>query len=163
MVVVIMGVAGAGKTTVGRALAAGLGWEFHDADALHDSAAIARMAAGVPLTDTERGPWLARVRGVIEEALAAGRDVVVACSALREQYRQELLAGHPEVFVAFLAAGRTLLHERLEHRVGHFAGPALLDSQLAALEPPSDVLTLDAALPVETLVAQIRASLPRRG
>src|SRR4051812_21711353 len=157
MVIVIMGVAGVGKTTVGRALAADLGWAFYDADALHAPDAIAQMAHGEPLTDAQRQPWLHRVREVIATLLEEGGDAVLACSALRQQYRDVLAAAGPGVQFVLLDADPRLVRARLASRDGHFAKPELLDSQLAALEPPGDALTLDAALPVAALVRQIRA------
>lgn len=160
MVVVIMGVSGVGKTTVGQALAAALGWTFHDADDFHTPEAVAQMRSGQRLTDAQRHPWLLRIRAVIEEALVQNRDIVVACSALRESYRQTLLADDPRVYVVYLEANPAIIRERLARRVGHFAGTSLLDSQFSALEPPAGVLTLNAALPVNTLIAAIISRLP---
>ena len=166
MVIVVMGASGAGKTTVGRALAAAMGWTFRDADDLHAPEAIAQMARGEPLTDAQRQPWLWRVRGVIETEMAAGRSMVVACSALRAQHRRILAGEGGDVRFVFLQASPDLLRVRLANRGGHFAGPELVDSQLATLEPPADALTVDAGLPVETLVGRIQASVtaspPRR-
>jgi carbohydrate kinase (thermoresistant glucokinase family) len=159
MVVVIMGVSGVGKTTVGQALARALGWTFHDADALHAPDAVEQMRRGEPLTDVQRQPWLQRVRATIEEALAAGRDIVIACSALREEYRQQLLADDPQVYFVFLDANPAIIRDRLVRRGGHFAGTALLDSQLDTLERPAGVLTLNAALPVESLVSAIKSRI----
>jgi gluconokinase len=160
MVIVVMGAAGAGKTTVGRALALALGWPFHDADDLHDAASIARMRAGQPLTDADRGPWLDRVRAVIDAAIAAGTNAVVACSALKAQYRRRLAAGVPQVRFVFLDASPELLRQRIAQRTAHFAPVALVNSQLADLEPPFEGLTLDAARPIDELVEAIRATLP---
>lgn len=152
-----MGAAGAGKTTVGRALADAAGWAFLDADDLHAASSIERMAAGEPLTEAERGPWLWRVRAAIEEALCAERSTVVACSALRKEHREVLTGGLPGVQLVFLDASPELLHHRLVTRKGHFASPALLESQLSVLErPEAGVLTVDASLPVATLVATVR-------
>jgi gluconokinase len=162
MVVVISGVAGAGKSTVGRALAESLGWAFYDADDLHPAENVARMARGEALTDDLRWPWLSKVRHLIADAVAAGESAVVACSALKEQYRRFLTDGIPSVVFVFLAADERVLRARLSQRTGHFAGPGLLDSQLAALEPPRNAVTVDAALPVDTLVEQIRTTLGGR-
>jgi gluconokinase len=161
MVVVITGVAGSGKTTVGRALARSLGWRFFDADDLHTPEDIAQMARGERLTEAQRQPWLARVRAVIDRLAAAGEDAVVACSALREAYRRVLADSVDDVRFVFLTADEALLRQRLKHRVGHFAGASLLESQLAVLETPADALTLDAALPVDELVAELRGRLNR--
>jgi gluconokinase len=148
-----------GKSTVGRALAAALGWPFYDADDLHDAAAVAQMRRGEPLTDEQRQPWLHRVRATIERALADGRDTVVACSALRDAYRRQLLADDPRVVFVYLEADPAVIRDRLAHRAGHFAGTALLDSQLRTLEPPAGVLKLDAATSVDTLVSAIRSHI----
>jgi gluconokinase len=159
MVVVVTGAAGAGKSTVGRALADSLGWAFYDADDLHSPENIARMGRGEGLSDELRWPWLSKVRHLITTAIDAGEDAVVACSALKEAYRRYLADGLPPVVFVFLAADDGLLRSRLAQRAGHFAGPALLDSQLATMEPPRDAVTVDAALPVDTLVERIRATL----
>jgi gluconokinase len=161
MIVVITGAAGAGKTTVGRALAAALRCAFYDADDLHRPEDIAQMARGEQLTDAQRQPWLQRVRAVIEAAAAAGHDAVVACSALRDAYRRTLADGIEDVRFVYLAAGAALLRDRLSGRIGHFAGVALLESQLATLEPPRDAIVVDAAAPVPQLVEELRRRLNR--
>ena len=155
MILIVTGVAGSGKSTVGRAAAERLGWRFVDADDLHDAAAIARIRAGRPLDDEMRSPWLGRVREEIAEAIAAGSPTVIACSALKERYRHVLAGGVPQVRFVFLAADEALLRTRLAGREGHFAGPALLASQLADLEPPAYGLHLDASRPVEELADRI--------
>ena len=163
MIVVLMGAAGAGKTTVGRALAEMLGWTFVDADALHPASNVEKIRAGTPLTDTDRDPWLARVRHTIVDFVARGVDAVLACSALRARYRTRIGEGIAELRWVFLDADRELLTARLRARQGHFAGPDIVESQLRELEPPADVLTLDAELPVPILVQHICAAfgLPR--
>lgn len=155
MIVLVTGVSGSGKTTVGRAAAAKLGWTFRDADDLHDAASIARIQDGRPLDDAARGPWLRRVRTEIDEAVAAGEPTVIACSALKEQYRRVLAGGLAGVRFVFLAADAVLLRERLTRRTGHFAGPTLLESQLDALEAPTYGLHLDASRPVGELAQRI--------
>lgn len=141
MKLVVMGVAGSGKTALGQELSARLGWPFLDADDFHTPEARARMSAGEGLTDAERAPWLARLRSELE----ARPRVVLACSALRRSYR-EALRGH-EVRFVFLDVPEVLLRARLEQRTGHYAGLSLLPSQLAALEAPEpdeeDVLVLE--------------------
>ena len=132
-VLVVMGVSGSGKTTVGTALAAELGVPFVDADDLHPAENVARMAAGVPLTDDDRWPWLALVGERLAGADATG--LVVACSALKRSYRDAIRQKAPEVRFVFLDAGRALLESRVRDRPGHFMPASLLDSQLAALEP----------------------------
>lgn len=146
-----MGVAGVGKTTVGRALAAALGWTFVDADDLHPAANIAKMSRGEPLDEADRGPWLAALRARLDR----GDDLVLACSALRAEHRHALA---PATFV-LLDASDDVIAARLAGRAGHFAGPALLPSQRAALERPGDALVLDATRPVGELVRAVRAAL----
>jgi len=154
-----MGPAGAGKSTVGRALAAALGCTFLDADDLHSPENIAKIGGGAALTDVERGPWLDRVRSAIADATHAGDDTVVACSALRRSYRDRIARGLSGVRWVYLHASPALLAERLTHRTGHFAGPAILSSQLATLESPDDALVIPAHLPVDAAVAMIRTAL----
>jgi gluconokinase len=134
---VVMGVAGSGKTTVSRLAAERLGWAFVEADELHTPASRERMRAGAPLTDADREPWLGRVRQRMEQQMDEGRSVVVACSALRRSYRDALhVAGYPVRFV-WLDVSEGELRRRLEARKGHFAGRALLGSQLITLEVPA--------------------------
>jgi gluconokinase len=133
-VLVIMGVAGSGKSTVAGLLAGRLGWELAEGDDMHPPANIAKMAAGHPLTDEDRRPWLARVAAWILEHTAAHRPGIVTCSALKRSYR-DVLRGDAVIFV-YLAASRELIAQRLAARHGHFMSPALLDSQFATLEPP---------------------------
>lgn len=154
-----MGASGAGKTTIGRALADALGWRFIEADDLHPPENVAKMRQGIGLTHADRRPWLRAVRSQIEAAVASGQSAVVACSALTEEYRAVLSAGLDDVQFVFLRADARLLAERLRSRQGHFAGPSLLSSQLATLEDPgASALTLDAAAPPHSLVSAIRAA-----
>lgn len=160
-VVVVMGVAGAGKTTVGRALAERLGWPFHDADDFHSAGNVARMRAGHPLTDADRAPWLASLRALAEDVLRAGGSAVLACSALRRVYREALVPpGAPPgaVRFAYLRVPRRELADRLTSRSAHYMPASLLDSQLATLEEPGadeDALAVDADRPVADVVARI--------
>jgi len=131
-IVVVMGVSGAGKTTVGEALAARLGWAFVEGDALHPAANVAKMAAGEPLTDADRAPWLAAIARRIDELSAGG--AVVTCSALKRAYRSVL--ARPGVRFVFLTGEPEVLEKRMAARRGHFMPPSLLASQLATLEPP---------------------------
>jgi gluconokinase len=156
VVIVLIGAAGAGKTTTGRALADALGWRFVDGDDHHAPAAIAKMRAGVPLSDADRAPWLATLHGIIASAIDRRESLVVACSALRQRYRDALRGNLRSVRFVYLEAAAATLRRRLADRSPHFAGPELLDSQLAALEPPSDALTIDAAVPTPQIVARIR-------
>lgn len=159
-VVVLMGVTGSGKTTIAEALGARLGWDAADADRLHSTQNIAKMAAGQALDDTDRLPWLHRVRQWIDTELAAGRAGVIACSALKRAYREMLR--RDEVTLVFLAVDRDVIRQRLEARTGHFMAPEMLDSQLAVLEPPAPdegVLIVEANAAVEVVVDQIVAAL----
>lgn len=158
MVILLMGVTGAGKTTVGRALAADLQWKFADADSYHSAANVAKMRAGIALTDADREPWLASLHRAISGWLRAGENVVLACSALKAAYRQRLLTA-PAVKLIYLRAGRELVAARLAQRKNHYMNPALVDSQFATLEEPLDALTVDASLPTEQIVAEIRRAL----
>lgn len=154
-IVIVTGVTGSGKSTVGRALAARLGWRFHDADDLHSAENVARMRRNEPLTDAQRVPWLRQVRAVVDDAARDGRGEVIACSALKARYRDTIAGGVPAVRFVHLTGAPELLLERIAHRPDHFAGPGLLESQLAALEPPADALTLDVQMPVDALVDAI--------
>jgi gluconokinase len=148
MIVVIAGVAGSGKTTVGELLAARLGWVFADADQFHPAANIAKMRAGVPLTDADRWPWLRAIAAWMTERAAAGESAVVACSALKRGYRELLLAATPAARMVFLAIPHDADTTRLSERHGHFFPGKLLDSQFEALEmpaPPEPVLVISAA------------------
>jgi gluconokinase len=137
VIVVVAGVAGSGKTTIGTLLASQLGWEFEDGDDLHPAANVAKMHAGVPLTDEDRRPWLDAVGAWIDQQTATGRPGVIACSALKRSYRDHLLDGRPDLQMIFLrVADRDTLAARLQGRHGHFFRPELLDSQLAAVEAP---------------------------
>ena len=160
-VIVVMGVAGAGKTTVGRALAKALGWAFIDADDYHSAENVALMRRGIALTDEARIPWLTAVRDAIEATLARGGHAVLACSALKHAYRVALAPanGAETVRFVFLDASEDVLRERLDRRRGHYAGVALVESQLATLERPHDAIRLDARETPAALVAKIRAAL----
>lgn len=144
MIVMVAGIAGSGKTTVGELLAARLGWEFADGDRFHSPAAVAKMHAGIPLTDDDRWPWLDAIGAWVDQENAAGRSAIVACSALKRSYRQRLLTGRPELRMFFLVIGHDADEARLNSRVGHFFPEGLLDSQFAALElpEPSEGVTL---------------------
>lgn len=135
-VLLVMGVSGSGKSTVAAALAAHLGWTFADGDDFHAPEHIAKMHAGIPLTDADRAPWLARIGAWIAGRLESGEPAVVVCSALRRRYRDQLTGGNPAVRIVYLEGSRALIAERLAERAGHFMPPGLLDSQFATLEPP---------------------------
>ena len=159
MVVVLMGVAGSGKTTIGRELAAELGWKFADADDFHPPANVAKMSAGIPLDDADRAPWLAAIRLYIDTRLERGESAVVTCSALREKHRAVLLTNPAQVKLVYLRGSRELLWSRISAREGHFMKPAMLDSQLATLEEPVNALVVDIAPSPAEIVAQLRRVL----
>jgi gluconokinase len=159
MVVVLMGVTGSGKTTVGERLATELGWTFADADDFHPAANKAKMHAGIPLTDDDRWPWLQALRRVIEEALESHRGAVIACSALKAAYRDVLAGGLEDVHFVLLNGDPEVLQARLAHRQHEFMNPALLESQIETLEPPPDAITIDIELPVDEQVRRTRAAL----
>jgi gluconokinase len=159
MVIIVMGVTGSGKTTVGSQLAADLHWPYYDGDAFHPPANVAKMSQGIALTDDDRQPWLLAIRARIDALRAAGQSAVVGCSALKASYRNALGAGAPEVRFVYLHGDPPLLAERLHHRIGHFMDPALLDSQLTTLEEPADAVRVEVALPVHAQVRRIREAL----
>ncbi len=157
-----MGVAGAGKTTVGRLLSRRLGWSFYEGDDLHPSANVAKMARGEPLSDEDRWPWLEALRERMSTLAAEGCDAVFACSALKRSYRDYLREVPGKVCFVHLEGPPALIRQRLEERSAHFAPSSLLDSQLATLEPPRSALriTVDASPEelVERILTQLRAT-----
>lgn len=159
MVVVVMGVSGSGKSTVGKLLANRLGWSFRDGDEFHPAANVAKMRSGMPLNDEDRHPWLLSIQSFMRHTHADGQSAVIACSALKAAYRDLLLAGEPWVRFVFLNGSRELLAERMRARSGHFMPATLLDSQLATLEPPDGALALDVSHPPDQLADQIVTEL----
>lgn len=151
-----MGVSGSGKSTVGRALAERLGATFLDADDFHPAANIRKMRAGIPLDDADRAPWLDAVAAALG---SPARPIVLACSALKERYRERLRQAAPDLVVVFLHGSPALLRQRMEERDGHFMPPGLLESQLRTLEAPENALHLDIAEPTDALVARILAQV----
>jgi gluconokinase len=137
VILIVAGVAGCGKTTVGALLAGRLRWRFADADTFHPAANVAKMHAGIPLTDADREPWLRAVAAWMDERIAAGQSGVVTCSALKRTYRDQLLVGRPLATMVFLEVSRERLEQRLLARPDHFFPQKLLDSQLSTLEPPA--------------------------
>lgn len=158
-IVLIMGVAGSGKTTIGRLLSQELHWPYFEADDFHPAANKEKMGRGVPLDDEDRTPWLAAIRRTIDACAAEQCSAVVSCSALKEKYRAQLTEGRTEVRVVFLTGPRELLRERLEGRAGHYMKPGMLDSQLAILEPPAGALALEVNRTPAELVREIRRGL----
>ena len=164
MIAIVAGVSGSGKSTVGAMLADRLGWRFADADDFHSAANIAKMRAGIPLTDGDRWPWLRALAAWMDELIARGEQAVLACSALKRSYRDLLLGGRPSACMIFLAVDREVLAKRLVARHGHFFPEELLDSQFAALEPPQPgervVSVTEADEPAETVASIIAVLFP---
>jgi gluconokinase len=159
MIILLMGVAGSGKTTVGRLLASALGWRFYEGDDFHPRANIDKMQRGIPLTDDDRWPWLQALKKAIDACLMQGTDAVLACSALKQTYRDYLIHSRDEVKLVYLKGSYALLSQRLAQRQGHFMPKALLASQFDTLEEPQQGLIVDVASTPETLVAVIRQAL----
>jgi len=158
MVVIVMGVVGAGKTTVGTLLAKQLHFEFADADDFHPQANIEKISRGIALSDDDRKPWLERLRSRILAWEADHTDAVLACSALKRSYREELNVG-PDVHFVYLKGRPDLIAQRLHARHGHFAGASILASQISDLEEPDDAVTVDIDQTPSAIVAQIRQKL----
>ena len=152
---IVMGVSGSGKSTVGQALAEKLGWDFFDADDFHPPENIAKMAAGIPLSDSDRTPWLAALSDQLFTTLKAGRHPVLACSALKESYREKLLDGKAGVEVIYLKGSYELLWARMSGRQGHFMKPEMLKSQFATLEEPQNALIVEVSMPLEEMLALV--------
>ena len=159
MIVVIMGVSGSGKTTVGSLLASELGWRFWDADAFHPENNVGKMRSGVALSDEDRLPWLESLRALLEDSTQQGQSAVLACSSLKESYRRILADGLPCVRWVYLRGSFDLINARLRARLGHFMNPELLSSQLATLEEPRDAIVVDASLTPRAIVAAIREAI----
>ncbi len=158
MIVVLMGVTGAGKTIIGVLLAHRLGWDFVDADSFHSPANVEKMKQGIALDDADRGPWLKSLHGAIEGWAAEHKNVVLACSALKRIYRDELGVAGQTKFV-YLKGSYDLIYRRLRQRHGHFASEAILASQFAALEEPDEAITVDIDHTEDAIVAEIMRQL----
>ena len=161
-VIVVMGVAGAGKTLVGKTLARAIGWAFYDADDFHSRANIDKMSRGEPLTDEDRRPWLAAMRAVIAGIIERADHGVLACSALKEWYRRALVPEESPagaVRFVYLEVPEPVLRARLATRKSHFAPPELLPSQLQTLEPPADAVSEDGTKPPDDIVRSVRVKL----
>ena len=161
-IILLMGVAGSGKTTVGRLLATGLDWPYFEADDFHSAANKEKMSRGIPLNDEDRAPWLAAIRARIDECLAAGRCAVFTCSALKEKYRQVLMGGAPAVTLVYLAADAATIQARVSQREAHFMKAGMVQSQFATLEVPANAITVDARESPEAIVAKIKQALKQK-
>lgn len=158
MIVIVMGVVGSGKTTIGSLLARQMGWQFADADDFHPAANIEKIRQGIPLSDEDRRPWLDKLRTAIKNWIARGSNTVLACSALKNNYRKMLEVG-PEVRFVYLKGSASLIAQRLRAREGHFAGEQILASQFADLEEPDGAVVVDIGKTPPEIVAGIRGRL----
>lgn len=163
MIVIVMGVAGSGKTTIGVKFAAGLGWPFFDGDDFHPPENIAKMSSGIALTDSDRGPWLQALADLIANKIASNTSAVLACSALKSAYRDRLKTGAgpntDQIRFVYLKVSPSIAHERLRKREGHFMPEELISSQFETLEEPDDAIIVNASLSPDEVVAQIRQAL----
>jgi gluconokinase len=159
VIVILMGVTGCGKTTVGAMLAQDCGWEFHDADDFHPAENVAKMKRGAPLDDEDRRPWLERLNTFLLDSERQGKSLVLACSALKQVYRDRLARNCAAARFVFLDGDMELIRARLAARQGHYMNPKLLDSQFAILERPREALRLDIAESPAELVRSIRERL----
>jgi gluconokinase len=158
LIIIVMGVTGSGKTTVGSLLARQLRWRFADADDFHPKSNVEKMRLGIPLNDNDRRPWLERLRAEIANQNAEGRNLVLACSALKEEYREMLTIG-PAVKFVYLKGSAEIIAHRLEARHGHFADEKILAGQFADLEEPDNAVAFDIAGTPEEIVTEIRKGL----
>ena len=159
MIVVLMGVSGSGKTTIGALLAKALKWRFYEGDDLHCAANRSKMSRGIPLTDADRLPWLHRIRRLVDQCLADGVDAVIACSALKQSYRAVIVSDSRQVRIVYLKGSPSFIKARLGKRKAHFMPSSLLPSQFEALEEPRDAITIDVSDTPAQIVDAIRKSL----
>lgn len=157
--IILMGVAGSGKTTIGRLLSDELGWPFYDGDDFMPESNVAKMATGQPLNDEDRKPWLARLNHLIREHVANGRSLILASSALKQAYRHQLSQDVKRIHFVYLKGDHRLFEQRLEQRKGHFMKAGMLTSQFATLEEPENALVVDAGLSPDEIVNWIRDAL----
>ncbi|MDZ8264124.1 gluconokinase [Nostoc sp. ChiQUE01b] len=159
MIILVMGVSGSGKTTIGKLLADSLEWEFSDADAFHSPENVEKMRRGISLTEDDRMPWLQDLQTAIKNWLQENKNVVLACSALKDSYRQFLLLDSDRTKLVYLKGSYELIQMRLQERSNHYMSKKLLDSQFYTLEEPVDALCMDIAQPPQIIVQNIRAAL----
>ena len=153
--IIVMGVSGSGKTSIGKALANRLGWDFYDADDFHPPENVAKMANGIPLDDSDRAPWLAALHDLISSSLTANRPGVLACSALKERYRRQLLKDNDDVQLVYLKGSYDLIWSRMSVRKDHYMKPRMLQSQFETLEEPVYALTIEISGSVDEIVEKI--------
>ncbi|KJH71027.1 gluconokinase [Aliterella atlantica] len=159
MIVIVMGVSGSGKTTIGKQLAASLQWEFRDADTFHSPENVEKMRRGIPLSETDRLPWLKSLQTAIAEWLQADKNVVLACSALKQSYRQYLMLDSDRVKLVYLKGSYQLIYKRLQMRQNHYMSAELLNSQFDLLEEPADAISVDISAPTQVILQTIESAL----
>lgn len=159
MIVIVMGVSGSGKTTIGKQLAASLQWEFRDADTFHSPENVEKMRRGIPLSETDRLPWLKSLQTAIAEWLQADKNVVLACSALKQSYRQYLMLDSDRVKLVYLKGSYQLIYKRLQMRQNHYMSAELLNSQFDLLEEPTDAISVDISAPTQVILQTIESAL----
>ncbi|MGD1912739.1 MAG: gluconokinase [Rivularia sp. (in: cyanobacteria)] len=159
MIILVMGVSGSGKTTIGTKLAESLGWQFRDADDFHPPENIEKMRQGIPLDDADRLPWLQKMQNLIKQCLSENTNLVLPCSALKESYRQMLLINKEFIQLVYLKGSFELIEKRLKERRNHFMTEKLLKSQFENLEEPDNAITVDISESLETIVQEIQANL----
>lgn len=163
MIIILMGVTGCGKTTIGKQLAHELNWPFYDGDDFHPAANVEKMRSGIPLTDEDRDPWLTILQNLIREKLNANQSAILACSALKQKYRDRLQVDPMNVRLVFLRGDFDTIAKRLAARTGHYMDPNLLTSQFQALEEPHDALVVNVAATPEAISARIKTELQLQG
>uniref|UniRef100_A0A8J7DJL9 Gluconokinase n=1 Tax=Desmonostoc muscorum LEGE 12446 TaxID=1828758 RepID=A0A8J7DJL9_DESMC len=159
MIIIMMGVSGAGKTTIGKLLADSLNWEFSDADAFHSLENVEKMRCGIPLTEADRTPWIQDLQAAIKNWLQENKNMVLACSALKESYRQFLVVDSERIKLVYLKGSYELIQQRLQERHNHYMSEKLLNSQFNTLEEPSDTLYIDVIETPQVIVQDIRTAL----
>ncbi|MBD2525395.1 gluconokinase [Nostoc sp. FACHB-133] len=159
MIIIVMGVSGSGKTTIGKLLADSLGWEFSDADSFHSPENVEKMRHGIPLTEADRMPWLQDLQTAIKHWLQENKNVVLACSALKDSYRQFLVSDSVRTKLVYLKGSYELIQIRLKERSNHYMSEKLLNSQFDTLEEPLDTISMDVAQPPQIIVQNIRTAL----
>ena len=158
-IVILMGVSGSGKTTIGQLLARKLGWSFYEGDDFHSPSNVSKMLGGVPLSDEDRVPWLSAIHQLVHDLIRQSQRAVITCSALKQTYRKLVTEGHPQVSLVYLRGNYALLHPRLQSRTAHFMKADLLASQFTALEEPHAVPFIDVSQAPEVIVEQIKRML----